>query len=168
MMNTTPKQARRAGGFTLIEMMIVVAIIGILAAIAIPNYNQYVLRSHRAEARSALIDLAQRMEQNYSLRRSYNTLPNGTAANTASVMTATGLANVPNDGSPVRYTTRFIEIEGQQTQPQAYRLVAEPTSAQANDRCGNLLLDQAGRKGAGIGATDVSPNAPLTQECWGQ
>lgn len=60
-----------AKGFTLIEMMIVVAIISILAAIAIPNYNNYVRRSKLTEAASTLSDLRVRMEQYYQDNRNY-------------------------------------------------------------------------------------------------
>ncbi len=58
-------------GFTLIEIMIVVAIIGILAAIAIPQYQDYVLRANIQEATSALGDFRTRMEQSYQDNRTY-------------------------------------------------------------------------------------------------
>lgn len=63
----------RQSGFSLIELMIVVALIGVLAAIAIPNYNEYVLKSKVLEASSALSQMATRMEQHYQDNRSYTT-----------------------------------------------------------------------------------------------
>lgn len=62
-------------GFTLIELMITVAIVGILAAIAIPSYNAYVLRSHRTDARKALLDMASLEERYFSSNNAYSSNP---------------------------------------------------------------------------------------------
>ncbi len=64
---------KKIEGFTLIELMIVIAVIGILAAIAIPNYNEYVMRGRLTEAYSALTQMATKMEQHYQDNRSYAT-----------------------------------------------------------------------------------------------
>ncbi len=61
----------RFSGFTLIELMIVVAIVGILATIAYPSYQDYVRRSARAEARAAMLNMAQLQERNFSDRGAY-------------------------------------------------------------------------------------------------
>lgn len=71
---------RKAKGFTLIEIMIVVAIIGILAAIALPYYNDYIIRSKITESVGTLSDLRVRMEQYYQDNRFYNA--DGTAGST--------------------------------------------------------------------------------------
>jgi len=65
-------QAKRSAGFTLMELMIVVAIVGILAAIAFPAYQQYVIRTNRADVQSELIQIAQRIENYKLVRGSYS------------------------------------------------------------------------------------------------
>jgi type IV pilus assembly protein PilE len=69
----TAGKRHAASGFTLIELMIVVAIIGILAAIAVPSYRDYMIRSKFAEATSQLSDLRIKMEQYYQDNRNYGT-----------------------------------------------------------------------------------------------
>ena len=71
-MNISNSQMNKSRGFTLIELMIVVAIVGILAAVAVPNYIDYVRRGHVADMTSALSDAKLRVEQRYADSRTYN------------------------------------------------------------------------------------------------
>jgi type IV pilus assembly protein PilE len=68
-------------GVTLLELMAVVVVIGVHGAIAIPSYRQYVMRAHRAEAKSALLQLQTNQERFYLANRTYGTVANLVAAN---------------------------------------------------------------------------------------
>ena len=153
-------------GFTLIEMLIVVALIGILSAIAIPSYNAYVLRSHRADAKNFLTSVAQRLEQNYSLSGTYLRTQGAAADDVNNAwINSSGFGRVPTQGT-VRYNIVFNG--GAPADAVTYTLLAVPAGPQVNDTCGTLVLDQSGRKGAGVNATAVAPRDPLTTECWGR
>src|SRR5579864_5453841 len=71
----TPASSPRHAGFTLIELMIVVVVVAILASIAVPTYKASILKSHRTEARSAILDLAGREERYLSVANSYSAVP---------------------------------------------------------------------------------------------
>lgn len=151
-------------GFTLIEVMIVVAVIGILTAIAVPSYNAYTLRSHRADARNFLLSVSQRLEQNYTITGTYLRTQGAAADDVDNAwINGSGFGRVPVSG-PVRYNIVFNG--GVPAAAAMYVLLAVPAGAQVGDTCGTLVLDQSGRKGAGAGATAVTPRADTTRECW--
>lgn len=134
-----PAQYSGSAGFTLIEVLVAMVIIAILAAIAIPNYTQYVLRGHRSEARATLLQAAQWMER-------FRT-QNGTYSGAA----LPGTLNKSPPSGTVRYNITV-------TTPAAnrYELTATPV---ATDQCGALTLDQSGARGQGGGTADL---------CWGR
>lgn len=136
---STPSQR----GFTLIELMITVAVVAILAAVAMPSYTEYIMRSHRSNARTTLVGAAQWMER---VATATGTYP-ATASITSGVLQVEGnrytvTAAVSGTGATFTFTAAPL-----------------PGTPQANDRCGSLIIDQAGRKTvSGASLTDA--------ECW--
>lgn len=123
---------RGSDGFTLLELVVVMAIAAILAAIAIPNYSEYVMRSHRSEAQSFISDVASRQSQFFLDRRSYA----GTVA---------GLNMTPPAEVAARYNVAIAVVAGP---PAGFQVSATPIGAQATDRCGVLTIDQANNRTA--------------------
>lgn len=122
---------RKQSGFTLIELMIALAIIGILAAIAYPSYTTHVRKSNRSEGRAALLRAADMQERFY--------LQNSTYAPNA------GVLNVSTTTENGYYT---ITVTGG---PSTYTITATAAGAQAGDECSPMTLNQAGQKGAPAG-----------------
>jgi len=138
---------KRQPGFTLIELMVTVMIIGILAAIAYPSYTQYVLRANRAEARAILLESVQFLERNYTTANRYD-------QNNAGVAIA-----LPYLTSPKAGTTKYNITAAYGAAPaQTFTLSATPTGVMSGDACGTYTLDNAGIQGSG----------GMIAQCWGR
>lgn len=125
-------------GVTLIELLIAVAIIGILAAIAYPSYQTHVDRANRAEAQGILMENAQLLERNYTTANRYDTL-NADGTGGAPAITAQS----PKPVSTAKYT---ITATYGTAPAQSFTLTATPTGSMMGDTCGNLTLTNSGIK----------------------
>ena len=138
------RQVPAQSGFTLIELIIVVAIIGILAAVALPSYREHVVRTNRAMAAGCLMEIAQMTERHYATNLTYNAAP------------LPALQCRDDLAAEYNFAVEIPDLDGQ-----SFRLTASPQDAQlASDgaRCGNLGLDNTGAKSA-TGSLGVA-------ECW--
>lgn len=135
------RQAVGQEGFTLIEVMIVVVIIGILLAIGLPSYQDSVTRSNRADAQSALIGMAQAMERHYNEEFSYLGAANGGGD------TGSPAATVYPSQSPLEGDVPMYNLTIEAATASSYLVRATPVSGGRQDGDGFLQLDHFGRKG---------------------
>lgn len=140
---------KKYSGFTLIELMIVIAILGILASVAYPSYLDHIRRTNRAEAKSILLEMAQLLERNFSEANRYDL----NSAGNAFVLSTT---QSPKTGT-AKYTIQFATATPTQN---TYTLEAVPVGVMAGDACATLTLTHTGVRG-------VSGNPSLTvADCW--
>lgn len=146
-------QQNTQSGFTLIELMIVVAVVGVLAGIAYPSYQDSVVKSRRADAKAALLELSTFMERLNTATGCYNagtdkdcTPPNADAAIPTLPFVVTPKSGTANYDLTVTATTN------------AFTLTAAPKSNAPDSKCGSLTLTNTGVKGV-TGSGTVA-------ECW--
>ena len=135
---------KKQQGFTLIELMITVAVVGILAAIAYPSYQEYILRSRRVEGQNLLMEAAARQERWRA--------QNGTYTNDEEKL------NIPVKSEHGYYT---LKVETPVADDGGYTMTATRTGSQKSDKkCGDYMLNAAGKK-------DMVAGTPGTKEaCW--
>ncbi|MEI6803548.1 MAG: type IV pilin protein [Burkholderiales bacterium] len=151
----------RAHGFTLIELMITVAIIGLLAAIALPSYSSYVARARRAQARTQLVQAAQFMQRFYAANDSYSV-----DRSNGGVLSAMpeSLKKSPADGSAIYQLNTAIAAAGNYAitvSTSDYTLTMAPVAGgpAASDACGLFTLSSTGLRG-------VASATKSRDECW--
>jgi type IV pilus assembly protein PilE len=144
-------------GFTLVELMIVVAIVAILAAIAIPAYQKQIMQSRESSAKSALLDLARREETFYSSNNYYTTQLDSLGYNSSNI--TSNAIQVPNNTNEAYYTVTIAPASSGTTAA-TYTATATPVagSTQVNDPCGTYQLDYLGNQ--------TATGTPTSGSCW--
>ncbi|MGA7179923.1 MAG: type IV pilin protein [Thiobacillaceae bacterium] len=137
-------------GFTLIELVIAVAIIGILATIAYASYTNYVKRGHRAEAKSALMQDATILERNFTEANRYDQTSAGNATGGLIMLQA------PTNGNAAYNIAVAFANAGQN-----FTLTATRAGVMAGDSCGDFTLNNLGQQ-------NLTNNTDSVADCWGK
>lgn len=128
-MNNSTPPVKMQSGFSLIELMIAVAIVGILAAIAFPSYKQYVVRSNRADAQQTLLQAAQEAERYFVANNSY-----------VNYAVSTGLTKSPPSG------TTIYNLSATAATASSFKIKATPSATATNKSDGFMTIDSTGQK----------------------
>jgi type IV pilus assembly protein PilE len=136
-------------GFTLVELMVVVAIVAILAAIAIPTYGRYAYRARRPDGQELLLRIANAQERYYAVYNVYDDLKTIGYSNTAGTRSEKGYYEV-------------VVVQGGTNDWQSYVAIAAPSGVQINDACSSLSIDNTGSKLPAVGDVTASRNG----RCW--
>ncbi len=136
-------QRLRTRGFTLIELMIAVAVVGLLSALAYPSYQQQIAKGRRTDAKQAVLELSQKMERFYTERGTY----------IGATLGATGLYPTISTGGYYDLSITAQTLDG-------FSVKAAPRGTQAGDACASFLYNQLGEQA-------VSADATLSAaKCW--
>ena len=151
----------RYRGFTLIELMVVVAIVGIIAAIAIPSYQSSVDKARRADAQGALVAFAASMERRFTENNSYcdsgtNAVTNcgGTAGDSGTPIYFP--SQVPTDGGTAYYTLTISNVSST-----SFTLTAQRKGVMDSDYCGDFTITNTGAQSIANADSGVT-----AAECW--
>ncbi|WP_422084417.1 type IV pilin protein [Variovorax sp.] len=152
----------RGEGFTLIEMMITVAVIAILSAIAYPNYKEHVAKGKRAQAKASLSQAQQWLERHYSENYSYKKSADGTDVNQAggAFKSQFSTSPLPGEGAANYNITLTPNDKGT-----GYTLKAVRTGSMSGDRCGDYVVTHTGRKSV-ENYTGFSAALAAASACW--
>ena len=163
MMRRIPSTPTTARGFTLIEVMITVAIVAILASIALPSYQEHVRKAKRAEAQSILLEAAQYMQRYYSGNDRYTATQGSVTTEAVQTLGDDSLLPAPLRQSPktgggsANYTIAVLARDV----PPTFTLKATRAGTMTGDKCGTLTLTGQGVRGLQDQNTGLT-----TADCW--
>ena len=163
-MRKTMKKKNKQLGFTLLELMITVAILGILSSIAVPSYMSYVTKSKRTEAKTEILRLAQLQESHYIQNLTYaKSHSDGLGFPAGTLFSETELYTITAQGQP---TT----CQGTSANPcTGYEIRAIPNTSKSQSKdkkCTGFSILHTGKKGASSSTVSTYYNADNIKECW--